>query len=81
MEGQKNIVVELLDLKNINNGLYQHCVKGFDSLTSDRIYRKALPVSEVLEYIMGGGGTHFEPRLVKAFIKHINPYPVNTAMQ
>ncbi|AKL97116.1 metal dependent phosphohydrolase [Clostridium aceticum] len=53
----------------------------FDAMTSDRPYRKALPVAEVLEYIMGSGGTLFHPTLTKAFILHINPYPINTLVK
>ena len=53
----------------------------FDSMTNDRIYRKAHPVSEVFEYIMGDGGLQFNPRLVKAFIKNINPYPLNSMVE
>ncbi|SNS79686.1 HD-GYP domain, c-di-GMP phosphodiesterase class II (or its inactivated variant) [Anaerovirgula multivorans] len=53
----------------------------FDALTSHRPYRKAEPVSEVLEFIMGSGGTLFHPTLTKAFILNINPYPVNTLVE
>ncbi|KAB3527274.1 HD-GYP domain-containing protein [Alkaliphilus serpentinus] len=53
----------------------------YDSIISDRVYKKASPVSEALEFIMGGGGTYFDPKLVKVFIKHINPYPVNTLVK
>ncbi|SES94164.1 HD-GYP domain, c-di-GMP phosphodiesterase class II (or its inactivated variant) [Natronincola peptidivorans] len=53
----------------------------FDAMTSHRPYRKAEPVSEVLEYIMGSGGTLFHPTLTKAFILNINPYPVNTLVK
>ncbi|AOY75168.1 HD-GYP domain-containing protein [Clostridium formicaceticum] len=53
----------------------------FDAMTSDRPYRKALPVAEVLEYIMGSGGTLFHPTITKAFILHINPYPINTLVK
>lgn len=53
----------------------------FDAMTSHRPYRKAEPVSEVLEYIMGSGGTLFDTTLTKAFILNINPYPVNTLVE
>ncbi|MEN1760947.1 HD-GYP domain-containing protein [Anoxynatronum sibiricum] len=53
----------------------------FDSMISDRVYRKAHPVSEVFEYIMGDGGLQFNPRLVKEFIKNINPYPLNSLVE
>ncbi len=53
----------------------------FDAMTSHRPYKKAEPVFEVLEYIMGSGGSLFDPVLTKAFILNINPYPVNTLVE
>lgn len=50
----------------------------FDSMTSHRIYRKAYPVSEAYEYIMGDAGQHFNPEVIQAFVNNINPYPPNT---
>lgn len=56
-------------------------IDAFDAMTSDRPHRKALPTQEVIEFIMGSGGTIFDPGLAKAFIKHINPYPLNTIVE
>ncbi|MCC5912075.1 MAG: HD-GYP domain-containing protein [Clostridiaceae bacterium] len=53
----------------------------FDAMTSTRPYRKSYPVAEVLEFIMGSGGTLFHPTLTKAFIQNINPYPMNTLVK
>ncbi len=53
----------------------------YDSIISDRLYRKGAPVAEALEYIMGGGGTIFDPELTRIFIRNINPYPINTLVQ
>lgn len=50
----------------------------FDSMTSHRVYRKAYPVSEAYEYIMGDAGQQFNPQLIQTFINNINPYPPNT---
>jgi len=52
----------------------------FDALTSDRPYRKALPPSEAVEYILGGSGTHFDPSVVEAFLQKISVYPIGTAV-
>jgi len=41
----------------------------WDALCSDRVYRAAMPEPEVLEYIKGQSGTHFDPALVEVFIK------------
>lgn len=40
----------------------------FDSLTSERSYRKEMPLSEALQIIQNGSGTHFDKALVDAFI-------------
>lgn len=53
----------------------------YDGLTSDRIYRKAIPVHEALEYIMGGCGRYFDLDLVKAFVKKVIPYPIGTFLK
>ena len=50
----------------------------YDALTSDRPYRKALLPSEAVEMVMGASGTHFDPQLVKIFLKKIAPYPIGT---
>jgi putative nucleotidyltransferase with HDIG domain len=40
----------------------------YDSLTSDRPYRKAMPPFEVREMIVKGSGTEFDPDVVEAFL-------------
>ncbi len=40
----------------------------YDSLTSDRPYRKAMPPLEVKDVIVKGAGTDFDPRVINAFI-------------
>jgi HD-GYP domain-containing protein (c-di-GMP phosphodiesterase class II) len=52
----------------------------YDALTSDRPYRKAMLPSEAMEYIMGGGGTLFDPTIVACFVQKIAPYPVGTCI-
>ncbi len=39
----------------------------FDALTSDRVYRAALPVKSALEMMRDERGLHFDPRLLDAF--------------
>lgn len=53
----------------------------YDALTSDRPYRKGMLPSEAMEYIMGGSGTMFDPKLVKVFVKKIAPYPVGVCVE
>jgi HD-GYP domain-containing protein (c-di-GMP phosphodiesterase class II) len=54
-------------------------VDVWDALSSDRSYRKAWSREKVIEYIKSQSGTHFDPRVVEAFIalieekdKHLN---------
>ena len=44
-------------------------VDVFDALTSERPYRPAKSREEALEYIRSEAGTHFDPRVVDAFLK------------
>lgn len=52
----------------------------YDALTSERPYRKALPPSEGVEYIMANADTLFDPEVVNVFIRKIAPYPVGTSV-
>ena len=47
-------------------------VDVWDALTSDRPYRKAWPEDTVIEYIKKESGSHFDPEVVKCFMKLIN---------
>jgi len=40
---------------------------AFDAMTSDRPYRRALPLEEAVERIVAGAGTQFDPECAKAF--------------
>jgi len=40
----------------------------FEALTSDRPYRKALPVEVARSMLIDGRGTHFDPQVVDAFL-------------
>ena len=53
----------------------------YDALVSKRPYRDALPPCECVEYIMGGTGTLFDPKVVDVFTQHIAPYPVGTSVK
>lgn len=53
----------------------------FDALTSNRPYRKAMSPSEAIEFIMGGGGTYFDPDVIIPFTEKIAPYPVGTSVR
>ena len=41
---------------------------AFDAMTSDRPYRRALPVKEAVEEIVRCSGSHFDPEVVEPFL-------------
>jgi HD-GYP domain-containing protein (c-di-GMP phosphodiesterase class II) len=41
---------------------------AFDAMTSDRPYRKALPLDHAFAELLTKAGTHFDPACVKAFL-------------
>jgi len=41
----------------------------YDAMTSDRPYRQAMPIAEVLAYIQLHSGSIFDPNVVKAFLE------------
>ncbi len=54
---------------------YSALADVYDSLTSDRSYKRRLPPLVGLEYLKLGSGTHFDPKCLEHFIGHIAPYP------
>jgi HD-GYP domain-containing protein (c-di-GMP phosphodiesterase class II) len=44
------------------------CCDAFHAMTSDRSYRKALPLEAALEELRSNRGTQFDPRVVDALI-------------
>ena len=42
---------------------------AFESMTSDRPYRKALPIEEAMAELRYGSGRQFDPRIVEVFMK------------
>lgn len=50
----------------------------YNAMTTDRVYRKAIPPHEVYEMLMGAGNTMFKYKVVNAFLSCVVPYPVGT---
>ncbi len=50
----------------------------YDALTTDRIYRKAMLPYEAMKIIVSGSGTHFDPEIVKIFLRALSIYPVGS---
>lgn len=64
-----------------NIGLYTKILAisdVYDSLTSDRPYRKSIFPNEVVEYLMGCADKHFDYDILKHFLKIIFAFPVGT---
>lgn len=53
----------------------------YDALTSNRPYRTPSPPNEAIEYVMGGMGSHFDERVVHAFLRKVAPYPTGSKVK
>jgi len=53
----------------------------YNAMTTDRVYRKAVPPHEVYKMLMGSGGTMFKSEIVKAFLSCVSPYPVGSLVK
>lgn len=46
----------------------------FDALSCDRVYKKAWPMDEIIEFIINERGRHFDPVLVDMFMANIDRF-------
>lgn len=46
----------------------------FDALASDRVYKKAWPLSDIIELFRRERGRHFDPVLTDLFLKHLHEF-------
>lgn len=53
----------------------------YNAITTDRVYRRALPPHEAYEMIAGAGGTLLDFQVVQAFLSCVEPYPVGTVVR
>jgi putative nucleotidyltransferase with HDIG domain len=56
-------------------------VDVYDAITSDRVYHKGMPPTEALRKLLDWSANHFEPRLVKAFIRSVGIYPTGALVR
>jgi HD-GYP domain-containing protein (c-di-GMP phosphodiesterase class II) len=50
----------------------------FDAMTSNRVYRKRLNISEVVEYLISLGHHHFDYDIVRKMVEHISVFPLGS---
>ena len=50
-------------------------VDAFDAMTSNRAYRKAMPMDRVLEELQRGMGVQFDPAVVEIFLRVLDRHP------
>ena len=43
----------------------------FDALISERCYKDAMPIEDALKIMKEEGDSHFDPKLLEVFLKHI----------
>lgn len=55
-------------------------VDVYEALTANRVYRPANLPHDALEFLLGGGGTQFDPTVVHAFVRTISVYPVGMTL-
>lgn len=52
----------------------------YDALINESSYHPAYSSAEAIEFIMGGSGTLFDPRIAMVFANKVEPYPVGTCV-
>ncbi len=55
-------------------------VDAFDAMASDRPYRSALPIDEVLRRLAAGAGTQWDPQITRAFLDLVEREHIDEAI-
>jgi len=56
-------------------------VDVYDALTSERVYKKGMPPTEALGKLLEWSAHHFDPDMVKLYIKSIGIYPTGSLVR
>lgn len=56
-------------------------VDVYDALTSERVYKKGMPSTEALGKLLEWSKFHFDPEMVRLYIKSIGIYPTGSLVQ
>lgn len=55
-----------------------HIADVYDAMTSNRVYRRRINISEVVEYLISYGNHYFDYDIVRKLIEHISVFPLGT---
>lgn len=56
-------------------------VNVYDAITSQRVYHKGMPPTEALRKLLEWSDSHFQPKLVHAFIRAVGIYPTGSLVR
>ncbi len=56
-------------------------VDVYDALTSERVYKKGMPPTEALGKLLEWSSHHFDPEMVKLYIKTVGIYPTGSLVR
>ena len=56
-------------------------VDVYDAISSERVYHKGMPPPQALKKMLEWSSHHFDPQLVKVFIRAVGIYPTGTLVQ
>ena len=56
-------------------------VDVYDAITSDRVYHQGMPPTAALGRLLEWSSYHFDPALVKAFVKNLGIYPTGSLVR
>lgn len=53
----------------------------YNAMTTERVYRRAIPIPEIYEMIMGSADSLFKFEVVQAFLACVTPYPIGSLLK
>jgi len=56
-------------------------VDVYDAISSERVYHKGMPPSQALKKLLEWSSHHFDPQLVKTFVRAVGIYPTGSLVQ
>jgi HD-GYP domain-containing protein (c-di-GMP phosphodiesterase class II) len=56
------------------------CCDAFNAMTTDRSYRKAMPLDDAVAELWRSSGTQFDPRVVDALVAPLEDYETGSVV-